>query len=49
MLKNRIINIPENETNFLFDIRGSGKTSLLKRLFPSALYICYYDEFNLYY
>ena len=39
MLKNRIINIPENETNFLFGIRGSGKTSLLKRLFPSALYI----------
>ena len=39
MLKNRIINIPENETNFLFGVRGSGKTSLLKRLFPSALYI----------
>ena len=39
MLKNRIIKIPESETNFLFGVRGSGKTSLLKRLFPSALYI----------
>ena len=39
MLKNRIIKIPENETNFLFGVRGSGKTSLLKRLFPKALYI----------
>ena len=39
MLKNRIINITENETNFLFGVRGSGKTSLLKQLFPSALYI----------
>ena len=39
MLKSRIINIPENETNFLFGVRGSGKTSLLEQLFPSALYI----------
>lgn len=44
MLKNRIINIPENETNFLFGVRGSGKTSLLKQLFPSALYIDLLDS-----
>ncbi len=35
ILKNRIINIPENENNFLFGIRGSGKTVLLEKLFPS--------------
>ena len=39
--KNRIIKIPENESIFLFGVRGSGKTSLLKQLFPSSsvLYI----------
>ena len=39
MRKNRIIKIPENESIFLFGVRGSGKTDLLKQLFPSALYI----------
>jgi len=42
--KNRIINIPENKNIFLFGVRGSGKTALLKRLFPSALYIDLLDE-----
>lgn len=42
--KNRIINIPENKNIFLFGIRGSGKTALLKRRFPEALYIDLLDE-----
>ena len=42
--KNRIIRIPENKNIFLFGVRGSGKTALLKRLFPSALYIDLLDE-----
>ena len=37
--KNRIIEISENKSTFLFGVRGSGKTALLKRLFPEALYI----------
>ena len=44
MYKNRIIRIPENKNIFLFGVRGSGKTALLKRLFPSALYIDLLDE-----
>ena len=39
LYKNRIIELKNNESNFLFGVRGSGKTALLKRLFPSALYI----------
>ena len=42
--KNRIISIPENKNLFLFGTRGSGKTALLKRLFPSALYIDLLNE-----
>ena len=37
--KNRLIKIPENDNTFLFGVRGSGKTLLLNRLFPKALYI----------
>ncbi len=43
--KNRIIKIPKNKSLFLFGVRGSGKTKLLKRLFPSALYIDLLDRF----
>ncbi len=42
--KNRIIDIPKNKNLFLFGVRGSGKTKLLKRLFPSALYIDLLDR-----
>ena len=42
--KNRIISIPKIKNIFLFGVRGSGKTALLKRLFPSALYIDLLDE-----
>ena len=42
-LKNRIIKVPENESNFIFGMRGSGKTSLLKRLFPSSSSTLYID------
>ena len=41
--KNRLINIPENENNFLFGVRGSGKTDLLKQLFPPSPLILYID------
>ncbi len=44
MYKNRIISITDNKNTFLFGVRGSGKTALLKRLFPSALYIDLLDE-----
>ena len=44
MYKNRIIKIPKNKNIFLFGVRGSGKTALLKRLYPSALYIDLLDE-----
>ncbi len=37
--KKRIIKLPEKDNIFLFGLRGSGKTVLLKQLFPSALYI----------
>ena len=33
------IKFKTTENSFLFGIRGSGKTALLKQLFPSALYI----------
>ncbi len=43
ILKNRIIKISDNDNIFLFGVRGSGKTQLLKKLFPpsspSVLYI----------
>ena len=42
--KNRIINVSEKDNIFFFGVRGSGKTKLLKRLFPSALYIDLLDE-----
>ena len=46
--KNRIINISVGKNIFLFGVRGSGKTALLKRLFPpsspSILYIDLLDE-----
>ena len=41
--KNRIINIPKNENNFLFGVRGSGKTDLLKQLFPPSPLVLYID------
>ena len=41
--KNRIINVPENENNFLFGVRGSGKTDLLKQLFPPSPLTLYID------
>ncbi|MDE0119647.1 MAG: ATP-binding protein [Bdellovibrionales bacterium] len=42
--KKRIIKVPDNKNIFLFGVRGSGKTAMLKRLYPSALYIDLLDE-----
>ena len=42
--KKRIIRLPEKENIFLFGLRGSGKTALLKQLFPDALYIDLLDQ-----
>ena len=42
--KKRIINIPDHKNIFLFGVRGSGKTAMLKTLYPSALYIDLLDE-----
>ena len=39
LYKNRIIKIPDHKNIFLFGVRGSGKTAMLKRLYPEALYI----------
>ena len=59
--KNRIINISKDESSFLFGVRGSGKTALLKRLFPpspqtlyidlldASLYQRYLDDIGLFY
>ena len=44
LYKKRTINIPDNKNIFLFGVRGSGKTAMLKRLYPSALYIDLLDE-----
>ena len=44
IFKNRIIRLSAKKNLFLFGIRGSGKTQLLKRLFPSALYIDLLDK-----
>jgi len=47
ILKNRTINISANENNFLYGVRGSGKTELLKQLFlpsTSTLYIDLLDN-----
>ena len=44
MYKIRTIKIPENKSIFLFGVRGSGKTSLLQKQFPDALYINLLDE-----
>ena len=41
--KNRIISIPVNENNFLFSVRGSGKTELLKQFFPPSASTLYID------
>ncbi|MBC6414866.1 MAG: ATP-binding protein [Bdellovibrionales bacterium] len=41
--KNRIINISTNKNSFLFGVRGSGKTYLLKHLFPPSPSILYVD------
>ena len=37
--KNRIIRFNKNRNYLLMGVRGSGKTHLLKKIFPSALYI----------
>lgn len=37
--KDRIIELPRGKSFFLMGLRGSGKTCLLKQLFPEALYI----------
>ncbi len=42
--KNRIIPISNQKNLFLFGVRGSGKTELLKRCYPEALYIDLLDE-----
>ncbi len=42
--KDRIISLPRGKSFFLMGLRGSGKTSLLKRLFPEAPYIDLLDE-----
>ena len=42
--KKRLIKLPETENFFLFGLRGSGKTALLKQLFPDALYIDLLDQ-----
>ena len=39
LYKNRIIKIPDHKNIFLFGVRGSGKTAMLKRRYPEALYI----------
>ena len=42
--KNRIIDIQKNKSFFLYGVRGSGKTKLLRRTFPQALYIDLLDR-----
>ncbi len=44
--KKRIIKLPENSHTFLFGVRGSGKTALLNKRFPSqqSLHIDLLDE-----
>ena len=42
--KDRIIDLPQGRNFFLMGLRGSGKTFLLKQLFPEALYIDLLDE-----
>ena len=42
--KNRLISLSHRKNLFLFGVRGSGKTELLKRHFPTALYIDLLDE-----
>ena len=44
LYKNRIIKLQNTKNSFLFGVRGSGKTALLRKLFPSALYIDLLDE-----
>ena len=40
----RMITFPKSHSFFLFGVRGSGKTSLLKKRFPKAFYIDLLDE-----
>ena len=42
--KKRIIRLREKSNIFLFGVRGSGKTALLKQRFPNALYIDLLNE-----
>ena len=42
--KNRIIKLPEKSHIFLFGVRGSGKTALLRKRFPNALHIDLLNE-----
>ena len=44
IFKNRIISLSDKKSTFFFGIRGSGKTKLLQRRFPSALYIDLLDK-----
>lgn len=44
LYKKRIIKLPDKSNFFLIGVRGSGKTALLKRLFPEAVYIDLLDE-----
>ena len=44
LYKKRIIELTNKVSFFLIGVRGSGKTALLKKLFPQALYIDLLDE-----
>ena len=41
--KNRLISISRDDNHFLFGVRGSGKTMLLKKLFPPSVHTLYID------
>ena len=43
-LYDRMITFPKSHSFFLFGVRGSGKTSLLKKTFPKAYYIDLLNE-----
>ena len=42
--KDRLIKIPQKSSCFLMGVRGSGKTALLKKSFPDAVYIDLLNE-----
>ena len=46
LYKKRLIKIPDHKNIFLFGVRGSGKTAMLKRRYPEALYIDLLDGFR---